>query len=313
MKVAITGITGFIGHRLFYYLKSRGIDILPFSRGAGSIDGADYQIIDYADEAKLQAQLVGVDAIVHLGGLAHKIDESYSLEDYIAANTTNALALAKASRMAHVKRFIFVSSIAVNGADTNDRHPFLEDDVPRPVTYYGQSKLMAENGIKSILDRSSTDFVIFRPPLIYGADCPGNFQMLLRLVRAIRILPFGSLEERKSILYIDNFLDAILHSLRSLEAANQIFIVSDPESLKLKEIIDILMAELHGFAALNLPIRPAILQLCTRIFGKQVRWQKFIVQLEVNSEKFTSMTNWQPPYNVREGLKKTAIGILSNA
>ena len=252
MKVAITGVTGFVGRRLFNYLNSRGIEVLPFSRRPGLIDGTEYQIIDYADDAKLQAQLVGVDAVVHLGGLAHKIDESYSLEEYIEANTSNTLALAKASRDAQVKRFIFVSSIAVNGADTNDRQPFLEEDIPNPVTYYGQSKLMAEDGIKDILKNSSTDFVILRPPLIYGPDCPGNFQTLLRLVSAMHILPFGSLEKRKSMIYIENFLDAIFCALRSSGAANQIFILGDREALTLKEIIDILMVELHGIKALNL-------------------------------------------------------------
>lgn len=306
MKVAITGVTGFVGRRLFNYLNSRGIEVLPFSRGPGLIDGTEYQIMDYADKAKLQAQLVGVDAVVHLGGLAHKIDESYSLEEYIAANTSNTLALAKASRDTQVKRFIFVSSIAVNGADTNDRQPFLEEDIPNPVTYYGQSKLLAEDGIKDILKNSCTDFVILRPPLIYGPDCPGNFQTLLRLVSTMRILPFGSLEKRKSMLYIENFLDAIFCSLRSSGAVNQIFILGDREALTLKEIIDILMAELHGIKALNLPINPSILKLLPRIVGKQEQWQKFTAQLEVNSDKFYRMNHWQPPYNAREGLKKTA-------
>ena len=309
MKVAITGITGFVGRRLFYYLKSQGIDVVPFSRGAGSIDGADYQIIDYADKARLQTQLVGVDAIVHLGGLAHKVDEDYGIEDYIAANTFNTLVLAKASRDAQVKRFIFASSIAVNGADTNDRQPFLEEDIPNPVTYYGQSKLMAEDGIKDILKNSSTDFVILRPTLIYGPDCPGNFQTLLRLVSAIRILPFGSLEKRKSMLYIENFLDAIFCSLRSSGAANQIFILGDSEALTLKEIIDILMIELHGIKALNFSLNPSILKLFPRIIGKQEQWQKFNAQLEVNSDKFIRINHWQPPYNAREGPKQTAKGI----
>lgn len=309
MKVAITGVAGFVGRRLFNYLNSHGIEVLPFSRRPGSIDGTEYQIIDYANVDKLQAQLVGVDAVVHLGGLAHKIDESYSLEEYIEANTSNTLALARASRKAQIKRFIFISSIAVNGFDTDGRNPFLEEDIPNPITYYGQSKLMAEDGIKVIFKNSPTDFVIVRPPLIYGVDCPGNFQMLLRLVNKCRILPFGALEGSKSMLYIENFIDAILHSLRLPEVANQIFILSDPEVLKIKEIIDILILELHGITAVNLAINPGILQLFARAIGKQEQWQKFTAQLEVNPEKFYRTTQWQPPYNAREGLKQTAKGI----
>jgi nucleoside-diphosphate-sugar epimerase len=256
--------------------------------------------------SKLRPQLVGVNAIVHLGGLAHNMDGSYNLEDYVAANTSNTLSLAKASRDAKLNRFIFISSIAVNGSDTNDRHPFIEEDIPNPVTYYGQSKRMAEDVIKDIFKNSSTDFVILRPPLIYGPNCPGNFQTLLRLVSIFRILPFGALEERKSMLYIENFLDAIFCALRSSGAANQIFILGDSEVLTLKEIIDILMAEFHGINMLNLPIKPSVLKLLVRIIGKQEHWQKFTAQLEVNPDKFYRMTNWQPPYNAREGLKQTA-------
>jgi nucleoside-diphosphate-sugar epimerase len=306
MKVAITGVTGFVGRRLFLYLRSRGIEVLPFSRRPGAIDGTRCQIVDYADAANLQNQLTGVDLVVHLGGLAHKIDGSRSLEDYIEANVANTLTLAKVSREAKVRRFIFASSIAVNGSNTNNRDPFSEDDIPLPVTHYGKSKFIAENEIKNILNHSDTDFVVFRPPLIYGSGCPGNFKTLLKLTSLMRFLPFGALDAKKSMIYIDNFLDAILHSLQSPLVANQVFIISDFEVLSLSEIIDILMFEIHGSNALNLKIPPSILDLLARVTGNKDLWKKFTSELEVNTKKFSNIADWSPPFNVSEGLKRCA-------
>ena len=313
MKVAINGATGFVGGHLMDYLASRGIEVIPFSRTANFVKNVQCIVMNYADSEMMQMQLQDVDVVVHLGGLAHKLDGLHSLNDYIEANVDSTLALAKLSREAQVKRFIYVSSIAVNGGDTDGRKPFSEDDSPMPVTLYGQSKLMAEDGIKSIFKEASTDFVILRPPLIYGADCPGNFKELLMLSSYMRILPFGALNCEKSMISVQNFVDAIFHSLQSSEAANQIFIVSDSETLPLNKMIDILMAEFHGSKAINLPLSSAILGILAKIVGKQKQWLKFISQLEVNSDKFCNMTNWSAPQTVREELRECVKGFLRNA
>lgn len=313
MRVAVTGATGFVGGHLTDYLVSRGIEVIPFSRTANCVKDVQCIVMNYSDSVMMQMQLQGVDVVVHLGGLAHKLDGLHNLNDYIEANVDSTLALAKLSREALVKRFIYVSSIAVNGGDTDGRKPFSEDDSPMPVNLYGQSKLMAEDGIKIIFKDSSTDFVILRPPLIYGADCPGNFKELLILSSCMRILPFGALNCRKSMLSVQNFVDAVFHSLHSSEVANQIFIVSDSETLPLNKMIDILMTEFHGSKAINLPLSSAILGILAKIVGRRRQWLKFISQLEVNSDKFCNMTNWSAPYTVREGLKECVKGFLRNA
>jgi nucleoside-diphosphate-sugar epimerase len=313
MKVAITGATGFVGEHLVDYLISREIEVLPVSRAANFVKEVKCLVMDYSDPARIQMQLQGIDVVIHLGGLAHQIDSLCSLSDYVEANVVPSLVLAKLSREARVKRFIYISSIAVNGQDTNRQKFFLEQDSPKPVTFYGQSKLMAEDGIKNILKDSITDFVIFRPPLIYGANCPGNFKELLIMISYMRILPFGALNNKKSMISIHNFVDAIFHSLQSPEIANQIFIVSDTETLSLNTIIDVLMTEFHGFKAINLPLSSSILDVLAKMVGKQKQWLKFTCQLEVNSAKFCSMTNWSAPYTVREELRECVRGFLRDA
>lgn len=313
MRVAITGATGFVGGHLLHYLESRGLEVIPFSRSANFVNGTQCSVIDYSDPSSLQVQLKGMDAVVHLGGLAHKLDVHHSLSEYIKANVDTTLALAQASRAARVNCFIYISSIAVNGGHTDGRKPFSEEDSPMPVTFYGQSKLMAEEGVQDIFTGSLTNFVIFRPPLIYGADCPGNFRELLRLISSTRILPFGALNCKKSMISVHNFVDAIFHSLHSYEAANQIFIVCDSETFSLNKMIDILMVEFHGSKAINLPLSPAILGILAKIYGRKKRWLKFTSQLEVNSDKFCNITNWSAPCNVREGLVECVKGFLRNA
>lgn len=313
MKVAITGATGFVGGHLIEYLKNRGIEVIPFSRAAKFVKDVHCIMTNYSDSRIMQMQLQDIDVVVHLGGLAHQFDGKHSLHEYVKANVDSSFVLAKASREAQVRRFIYISSIAVNGADTERRKPFSEEDFPMPVSLYGQSKLMAEDRIINIFKNSSTDFVILRPPLIYGPDCPGNFKSLLRLSSCMRILPFGALSCQKSMISIQNFNDVIFHSMHSSVSANQIYIVSDPETLPLNKLIDILMAEFHGPNVTNLPISPAILGILAKIVGKQKQWLKFTSSLEVNSDKFCNMTNWTAPYTVREGLRLCVKEFLRNA
>lgn len=313
MKVAITGASGFVGSHLMEYLKNRGIEVILFGRAKNFVKDVHCIMTNYSDTRIMQMQLQDVDVVVHLAGLAHQLDGEISLNEYINANVDLTSVLAKASLEAQVKRFIYISSVAVNGSNTDRRKPFSEEDFPMPVTFYGESKLMAEDRITNIFKDSSTDFVILRPPLIYGAGCPGNFKKLLMLSSYMRILPFGAISCQKSMISIQNFIDAILHSMHSPESANQIFIVSDSETLPLNKLIDILMAEFHGPNAVNLPISPDILSILAKMVGKQKQWLKFTSSLAVNSDKFCKMTNWTAPYTVREGLRKSVKGFLRNA
>lgn len=306
MKVVITGATGFIGQSLVPYLKDQGIDVICLSRRHCLVNGIKCQIADYTDAEKLRTQITGSDAIIHLGGLAHQLNVEHTLESYIRANVDTTLSLANAAQLSRVKRFIYISSIGVNGERTRLQQVFSEDDIPSPNNFYAQSKLIAEEGIKKILKNSGTEFVILRPPLIYGPNAPGNFGLLLKLVSKSFILPFGSLRNKKAMIYIKNILDVILLSLKAPEAANQVFIVSDSEALRLSEIVFILMKEFNGPMVKNIRFAPFILRLVVNCLGKRAQWEKFISELNINSGKFCKMTGWKAPYGVYDSLTECA-------
>jgi len=302
LKVAVTGATGFIGSSMALYLRDRGCQVTAFSRKEALIDDLRAIAIDFTNITALQKQLKDVEAVVHLAGLAHRLENKYSLDDYIRANVDTTISLAIAAKSMGVRRFIFVSSISVNGDNTNGREPFLEDDVPNPTTFYGRSKLCAEKGLVDVLSGSETDFIILRPPLIYGPRCRGNFRLLLKLASSMPLLPFGSLKGKKAMMYIENFLDAVWQSLHSNEAANQLFLVSDSETLSLEEIIAILMEQLHGSKLRNFPFSSNVLRQIALMLGRLSQWNKFTSSLEVNSTKFCRVVNWNPTVNSRKGI-----------
>ncbi len=306
MRVVITGVTGFVGQSLVPFLRDRGFNVAGMSRQHCLVDGMMCQATDYADADRLRTQLAGSDAIIHLGGLAHQLNVEHTLESYIRANVDTTLILANAAKLSGVKRFIYISSIGVNGDRTKSRQVFSEDDIPSPSNFYAQSKLMAEEGLKNILKNSGTEFVILRPPLIYGPNAPGNFGLLLKLTSRSCILPFGSLKNKKAMIYIKNILDAILLSLRAPEAANQVFIVSDSEVLRLNEIILALMKGFNGPKVKNIRFAPFVLGLVISCLGRRAHWKKFISELDVNSEKFCKMTGWKAPFAAYDSLTKCA-------
>ena len=313
MKIVVTGATGFIGSSLASYLLSCGHEILKFSRR--DLFRKDLQVgaIDYTNIPLLEKQLIGVDVIVHLAGIAHQTENKLSFDNYIRANVDTTTSLATAAKTVGVKRIIFVSSIGVNGNDTNGRGPFSEEDEPRPTNFYSLSKLMAEKSIADVLKNSQTEFVILRPPIIYGANCPGNFRSLLKLCSIIPILPFGSLNVKKSMIYIDNFLDAIAQCLSSPVVANQVFIVADFQVLRLSEIITILLTQFHGAFTKNLAVAPGFLGALVGAIGRRGQWSKFASTLEVDPTKFCKMTKWSPLVNPREGIQLSAKGFRENA
>lgn len=313
MKVVVTGATGFVGSSLATHLLNCGHHVLQFSRGNLLKNDLRFVATDYENIPLLETQLVGVDVLVHLAGIAHQAKSKLTFEDYIRANVDTTISLATAAKRAGVKRIILVSSIGVNGDDTNGRGAFSEEDEPRPTNFYSRSKLMAEKSIQDVLKNSQTEFVILRPPIIYGAHCPGNFRSLLKLCLFMPILPFGSLAAKKSMMYIDNFLDAIAQCLSSPTVVNQVFIVSDSQALRLNAIISILLQRFHGVFAKNLAVNPSFLGALARVVGRRSQWSKFASTLEVDSTKFHKLTNWSPPVSPQEGIQLSAKGFRRNA
>jgi nucleoside-diphosphate-sugar epimerase len=308
MKVAIFGARGFVGKALMLYLKGRGIETVLFSRQESIVQGQRCIVTDYSDIKKMQSQLLGIDVVVHSAGLAHQVEGSYTLQEYIEANVNITKAIAESAKKANVNRFIYISSIAVNGNSTEKGKVYSESDLPSPVSDYGKTKYMAEKVIRNIFENSNTDYVILRPPLIYGPTCPGNFRKLLVITSKIFILPLGGVKNKRTFIYIDNITDAIFHILSLPDAANEIFIVSDKDTYPINEIVEIMLQEKFGNKAINLYIPPAILKVLSKVFGFYNMWCKFSAELVVDSHKLTSKLKWQPPFTALEGIKKTTAG-----
>jgi len=313
MRVAVTGAKGFVGKELVLYLRKRGIEVIPLSRRENIINGQSYKVSDYTDIELISSKLKGVDVVVHLAGLAHQDESKFSLKDYIEANVNPTKAIAESAKKAKVNRFIYISSIAVNGDSTKKAKAFIESDLPGPVSSYGKSKYMAEKAIRSIFASSDTDFVILRPPLIYGPTCPGNFKRLLEITSKVFILPFGGVKNKRSFIYINNLTDAIFHLLSLPDAANEIYIPSDKEIYPVNEIIKIMLEENFGNKAINLYIPTFIFEALFKFLGIYHVWRKFSNELTVDSHKITTLLKWQPPFTALEGFKRTVGGYKLDA
>jgi nucleoside-diphosphate-sugar epimerase len=250
--------------------------------------------------------LVGVSSVVHLAGRAHTLRETCPdpISLFRSVNREGTLRLARMAAEAGVRRFVFVSSIGVNGNQTKNGL-YTELDEPKPHDLYAISKYEAEQGLHEISALTGMQFVIVRPTLVYGPDAPGNFRKLLHLVEKGLPLPFGTVNNRRSLLYLGNLVDALALCLTHPSAANQIYLVSDGEDVSTPELIRLLAMQL-GKRAHLLPVPPRLLELAGKLVGKSAAVQRLLGSLAVDSGKIRRELGWRPPYSLDEGLRETA-------
>ena len=205
---------------------------------------------------------------------------------------------------AGVRRFVFVSSIGVNGNQTKNG-PYTELDEPDPHDLYAISKYEAEQGLQELSALTGMEVVILRPPLVYGPDAPGNFRRLLNLVEKELPLPLGAVDNRRSFIYLGNLVDAIALCLKHPSAANQTYLVSDGEDVSTPELIRLLAMQL-GKRARLLSVPPGLLELAGKLVGKRAAVQRLLGSLAVDSGKIRRELGWRPPCSLDEGLRETA-------
>jgi len=252
--------------------------------------------------------LEGVTSVVHCAARAHVMRDTTTdpLAEFRRVNVDGTLNLARQAAQGGVKRFVFVSSIGVNGAVTSDV-PFTADDRPAPHSPYAQSKFEAEQGLHRLAEETGLDVVIIRPPLVYGPGAPGNFGALVRAVRRGWPLPLGTVTgNRRSLVAIDNLVDLILTCLVHPAATNQTFLVSDGEDLSTADLLQHLGAAM-GRPARLLPVPMRVLALGAKLLGKPEIFQSLCSSLQVDMSKTRDLLGWQPPIGVDEGLKR-AVG-----
>lgn len=310
-RVLVTGATGFVGRALCPALAARYHAVVPAVRHESGLAG-EAVIGEIGASTDWCATLQGCDAVVHLAARAHKMRESErdALAAYRQANTEATLNLARQAASAGVRRFVFISSVKVNGEETRHGRPFAAGDDPAPEDAYGISKAAAEAGLKAISAETGMEYVIIRPPLVYAASVKGNFAAMMRAVARGLPLPFGAVtDNRRSLVGLDNLVDLIMTCINHPAAANQIFMVSDGEDLSTADLLRRLGAAM-GKPARLLNIPPALLGAAAALIGKRAVAQRLLGNLQVDISHTCRTLGWKPPISVDEGLRRAVQGAM---
>ena len=308
-RVLITGGQGFVGKALAIGSLAHGFKVRVSSRRklpATDIRFESAQIGDLGPSTDWLAALQGVDAVVHCAARAHVLNDTASdpLEAFRAVNVVGTVNLAEQALRAGIRRFIFISSIGVNGNQTFC-HAFSEVDVLEPQEPYAISKLEAEVALRNLFSGSQTQLVIVRPPLVYGPNPPGNFRRLLKLAASGLPLPLGAIHNKRSFVALGNLVDLILTCIDHPAAANQTFLVSDGEDISTTQLLR-RMGDALGKPAWLLPVPVWMLEAGAALLGKRDLSQRLCGNLQVNISKAKDLLGWSPPVSVDEGLRVTA-------
>lgn len=304
MNVLITGASGFVGRALCETLTRAGYDVIPAVRDARGMpnERAVGEIGPYTD---WREALHGVQSVVHLAARVHVMCDAASdpLAAFRAVNTAGTLNLARQAAAAGVKRFVFMSSIKVNGEYTQPGRAFAEVDLPDPQDAYGQSKHEAELGLRQLGAETGMEVTIIRPPLVYGPGVKANFAALLHAVQRGWPLPLGAVHNRRSLVALDNLVDFIVTCLTHPQAANQTFLVSDGHDLSTTELVRGL-AHAAEVRARLVPVPAWTLRAGAALLGKGEVAQRLCGNLQVDISKARSLLGWVPPVSVDEGLRR---------
>nr|WP_254774857.1 SDR family oxidoreductase [Polaromonas sp. YR568] len=307
----VTGANGFIGQALCTALSSQGYSVRGVVRkkkANGQPGVSEHWVLDEVDEhTDWAAALSGVDSVVHLAARVHQMRDTAAdpMAEFRRVNVALALNLARQAAKAGVRRFVFMSSVKVNGETTVVGQPFTADDEPKPMDPYGVSKFEAEQALIQLAAETGLELVIVRPVLVYGPGVKANFHEMMRWVFKGVPLPLGALDNRRSFVAIDNVVDLISVCLHHPQAANQVFLVSDGEDLTVSDLLRRTAAALARPARL-LPVPIFVLRMGGRLLGKELVVQRLCDTLQVDIEKTQRLLGWNPPLSVDAALKKTA-------
>lgn len=308
MKVLITGAAGFVGSAICMQLMSRGICAVGAVRRMPShpLFGMEYRIVGNLDAStEWDAALDGVDTVIHLAARVHVMRENAAdpLAAFREVNVAGTERLARAAASSGVKRLVYVSSVKVNGEQTADV-PYSEQDEPAPQDPYGVSKYEAEQALHQVALETGLEVVIVRPPLIYGPGVGGNFLRLLKLMSRGVPLPLAAVRNRRSMIYLGNFVDALITCATHPDAAGKTYLVSDDEDVSTPVLMQN-MANLMGKHSWLWPLPPALLELAGKATGMSSEVERLIGSLQIDSSRIRCELGWLPPYSMQHGLSET--------
>lgn len=306
-KILITGATGFIGRSLVPALLSEGHDVRCAVLQLDSTLQAEQIVINNLEvHTDWTDALRNVEIVIHLAARVHIMKEyaTSSLDEYCKINSIATKNFVEQAVQNNVKRFIFLSTIKVHGEFSQNNLPFSEDCRTQPEDPYAKSKLYAEQFIQEICQNTRMEFVILRPPLVYGPYVKANFLRILQLVDKKWPLPFGSIYNKRTFIYIDNLVSAISAVVSEPSAANQVYLVADDCSWSLTQLVQTLSRKMNTKLFL-IPIPVQILIFLFKLCGLKNINTRLFSSLEVSNEKIKSQLGWTPPVSSIDGLEKT--------
>ena len=314
MKALVTGASGFVGRAVLLRLNGMsGVTAIGSVRAAAMFadTGAPLaKVGELSAHTDWSGALAGVQAVVHTAARVHVMLEAAAnpLAEFRRVNVQGTLNLARQAVAAGVRRFVFVSSIKVNGEATQLGRPFTAGDAPAPLDAYGVSKMEAEQGLRGVAAQTGMEVVIIRPPLVYGPGVKANFAAMMRWLRRGVPLPLGAIHNQRSLVALDNLVDLIVTCLTHPAAGNQTFLVSDGEDVSTTELLRRMGQALDRPARL-LPVPADWLKLAAAMVGKRDVARRLCGSLQVDIEMTQRLLGWTPPLSLDEGLKKAAEGL----
>ena len=307
MNILITGANGFVGSYLAKKLSNLPAVKLTLAARVASTTQLvkTFKVNQIDSTTEWSEALVGCQSVVHTAARAHVMKDEVAdpLTEYRRVNVDGTLNLARQAAEAGVKRFIFISSIKVNGEQTCIGKPFTAEDIPAPEDAYGISKYEAEQGLLQIAADSGLEVVIIRPPLVYGPGVKGNFSSMMQVVKKGFPLPLGAINNMRSLVALDNLVDLIITCINHPAAANQVFLAGDGEDLSTTELLRG-VAKAAGVPSRLLPVPASVLMFMASLLGKKEMAQRLLGTLQVDISKARDLLDWTPLLTVEKGLRR---------
>ena len=311
----MTGANGFVGLALCKELMARGMRARGTKRSICNFPYSMDTVVvgDMDDNTNWNDALIGVAVVIHLAARVHVMLECADdpLVEFRRANVAGTEQLARSAATCGVKRFVYASSVKVNGEEVLEGQCFTERDTPSPEDSYGISKWEAEQALHRIANETGLEVVIVRPPLVYGAGVKGNFILMMNAIVRGFPLPFASVQNQRDLIYVDNLVDALIACATHPNAVGQTYLVSDGEGVSTPELISNL-AKALGKHCLVFPFPVLMMKFLANLLGKSVAADRLIQSLQVDSSKICNELGWKPRYTLQQGLQATADWYLQN-
>jgi len=316
-SILITGATGFVGGAVAQELDAKGdISLVATVRNLSTnLPQSIRQLIlsDLLPDADYAEALENVNVVLHCAARVHMMDDAAAvdlLSEFRKVNVEGTLNLARQAARAGVNRFVFLSSVKVNGEMTSSGKLFQSDDTFVPVDPYGLSKHEAEQGLSKLAQETNMEVVIIRSPLVYGPGVKANFAMMMKWIYKGIPLPFGAIHNKRSLVALDNLVNFIIHCVDHRKAANEIFLISDGEDVSTTELLQ-KVAKAFGKKALLFPVPVNLMMFVAKLLGKGDIAKRLFGSLQVDSSKARELLGWKPVITMDEQLKKTADAYLN--